>query len=297
MSAIIRPSLLPTRYLPCLPSVDAPQHAPVTVAADPDPLVARMRSTWSAGDYHQIALGIAAGGDAFVASLAPQRGERVLDVACGSGNLALAAARAGARVTGLDIAANLLATAGQRAADEGLSLVLDEGNAEALPYADGAFDLVVSMHGIMFTARPEVAGREALRVLRAGGRFAFASWTHDGFVARMLRAHVARVPAPAGVPSPLAWGDAARVPAYLGGARATCEVRTMDLAWPMPPAAVAQLFAQYYGPTVRTMAALSAQERGDFLDELTALWADANVARDGSTRVPDTYLAVTGRVG
>ncbi len=282
-----------TRFLPCL-SAQAVQ--PAAAAPAEDPLVARMRATWTAGDFHAIAEGFARGAAEFVAALGLEPGERVLDIACGSGNLAIPAARAGARVTGLDIAPNLLATARRLAEEEGLALRLDEGNAEKLPYADASFDVVLSMFGIMFTARPECAATEARRVLRPGGTIALANWTPSGFVGRMLRLHVARVPAPKEVPSPLQWGDELFVRRLLPGARLTCTERTIDLAWPLPPAGVARLFAECYGPTVRTMAALDGEGRAGFLADLAALWTAHNVATDGTTRVPAEYLAVLGTV-
>ena len=156
-----------------------------------DPATERIRATWTAGDFGRIAVGYAPGAAEFIARLDLAHGERVLDVACGTGNLALPAARAGANTTGIDIAPNLIAQAIESAAAEGISARFDVGDAEELPYADGSFDTVVSMFGAMFAARPTRAAAELLRVTRSGGRIAMANWTPTGFIGQMLRIIVA----------------------------------------------------------------------------------------------------------
>jgi SAM-dependent methyltransferase len=258
-----------------------------------DPLTARTRTVWTSGDFDRIARAYTAGAADFVTRLGVAPGERVLDVACGTGNLAIPAARAGASVTGVDIAPNLLATARVHAAEEGLDVRFDEGNAEELSYPDAAFDTVITMFGAMFAPRPDRAASELLRMARTGGRIAMANWTPDGFIGRMLRAHVERVPPPAGVPSVLLWGKEEVVRERLAGAaKVTCTPRTIEFHWPVSPRGVAEHFRDYYGPTVRTMAALDAAGQADLLEALTALWAERNQATDGSTRVEAEYLEV-----
>ena len=173
-------------------------------------------------------------------------------------------------------------------------MALDEGNAEALPYADGQFDTVVSMFGVMFAARPERAMAELLRVTRPGGRIALANWTREGLIGDMLRLHVARVPPPPGVPSTLLWGDEATVRERFGtSVTALGQTRRMlQFAYPYAPAGVAELFRECYGPTVRTFLALDPDGRAEFAAELTALWARANTAEGRSTRAPAEYLEV-----
>lgn len=178
----------------------------VVPAWSEDPLTARARSVWTAGDFLPIARSFAPGAAEFIAGLALRPGESVLDVACGTGNLAIPAARAGARVVGIDIAPNLIAEARAEARAAGCAIAFEVGDAEALPYDDGQFDTTVTMFGAMFAYRPERAAAELLRVTRPGGRVAMANWTPEGFVGRMLRAHTAVVPPPPGVPSPLEWG-------------------------------------------------------------------------------------------
>jgi SAM-dependent methyltransferase len=248
-----------------------------------------------AGDFGRIATGYERSAAEFIArlELAPQ--ERVLDVACGTGNLTLPAARTGAVVTGIDIAPNLVAQAEARAADEGLTVTFDVGNAEQLPYADAAFDTVVTMFGAMFAARPERAAAELLRVTRPGGRIVMANWTPSGFVGEMLRTTVARVPAPAGVPSPLLWGTEDAVRARIGDACASLTLtrRLVTFEYPFAPERVVSEFRLWYGPTVRAFAALDDGGRDGLRRDLEKLWADHNRAGDGTTRVQSEYLEVT----
>lgn len=258
-----------------------------------DPVVRRNRATWVAGDFERIAAGYRSGADDFVGRLGITRGERVLDVACGSGNLTLPAARRGAVTVGVDIAPNLLDIARGRAADEGLAISFDEGNAEALPYDDGAFDTVITMFGAMFAPRPQLAAAELLRVVRPAGRIAMANWTPGSFVGAMLKAHVAMVPPPAGVPSTLLWGDEATARERLAESRSlSLTRRSIYLEFPVSPADVVQLFRDYYGPTVRTFEALDDRGRAKLFADLVSLWSDANEATDGTTRVASEYLEV-----
>ncbi|GMV11179.1 MAG TPA: class I SAM-dependent methyltransferase [Gemmatimonadaceae bacterium] len=258
-----------------------------------DPVVRRNRATWVAGDFERIAAGYRSGADDFVGRLGITRGERVLDVACGSGNLTLPAARRGAVTVGVDIAPNLLDIARGRAADEGLAISFDEGNAEALPYDDGAFDTVITMFGAMFAPRPQLAAAELLRVVRPAGRIAMANWTPASFVGAMLKAHVAMVPPPAGIPSTLLWGDEATARERLAESRSlSLTRRSIYLEFPVSPADVVQLFRDYYGPTVRTFEALDDRGRAKLFADLVSLWSDANEATDGTTRVASEYLEV-----
>lgn len=259
-----------------------------------DPLTVRTRATWTAGDFGEIARGFSRGAAEFIARLGLRPGERVLDVACGTGNLALPAAAAGAEVTGLDIAPNLIATARAQAAALGLAVRFDEGDAEALPYAGASFETTVSMFGAMFAPRPAKVVHELLRVTKPGGRIVMANWTPDGFIGRMLKAHVARVAPPEGVPSVLLWGDQRTVTERFGqNARPLMLARrTITFTYPFSPAGVVELFRTCYGPTVRTFAAIDPDQRVALQAELTALWTEQNVATDGTTRVEAEYLEV-----
>jgi ubiquinone/menaquinone biosynthesis C-methylase UbiE len=263
-----------------------------------DPLTARARSVWTAGDFLPIARSFAAGAEEFIARLAPQAGESVLDVACGTGNLAIPAARTGARVAGIDIAPNLIAEARLEARTAGLGIAFEVGDAESLPYLTNQLDTTVTMFGAMFAYRPDRAAAELVRVTRPGGRVAMANWTPEGFIGRMLRAHTAIVPPPSGVPSPLEWGREDVVRARFGErvSSVACTRRTLELRFPFPPAAVTELFAACYGPTVTTLRAADPDGASRLREELTRLFQEHNLAGDGTTAVAGEYLDVQARV-
>jgi SAM-dependent methyltransferase len=264
----------------------------------PDPLTARARSIWSGADFLPIARSFAPGAAEFIARLELRPGESVLDVACGTGNLAIPAARAGARVTGLDIAPNLIAAARREARAAGLTVQFDVGDAEALPYGEGRFDTTVTMFGAMFAPRPARAVTELLRVTRPGGRIAMANWTPRGFIGTLLRAHTAVVPPPAGVPSPLLWGDEETVRARFGDRveELTCVLRTLEFRFALSPAAVTELFATCYGPTVAALQAAGVEDGRRLRDALTRLWQKHNLASGDATVVVGEYLDVQARV-
>jgi SAM-dependent methyltransferase len=257
-------------------------------------LKAKLKATWMSGDFGQIARSFAPGAAEFVARLGLQPGQRVLDVACGTGNLSLPAARAGAVVTGLDIAPNLLEQARAEAAAEGLPIRFDEGDAEELPYADASFDAVVTMFGAMFAPRPERAAAELLRVCRPGGRVAMANWTPQGFIGRMFKTTAAHVPPPAGMPSPVKWGEEETVRERLreGVADLKLTRRLIMFNYPFPPPEVVEHFRLYYGPTQRAFAALDADQQAALRRDLERLWSENNQAADGATRVEAEYLEV-----
>jgi len=259
-------------------------------------LRARVRATWTAGDFGRIAVGYEEGAAAFIERLGLKPGDQVLDVACGTGNLALPAARAGGRVTGIDIAPALVVQLAARAAAEGLTLEAREGDAEALPFADDSFDTVVTMFGAMFAAHPQQAANELLRVTRPGGRIAMANWTPEGFVGRMLKLTVGYVPPPAGVPSALLWGNPRTVEERIGAGLSDLrfERRAMVLAYPFSPEETVELFRTWYGPTVRAFAALEEERQRKFFDDLVRLWTEHNTAGPNGTRVESEFLAVVG---
>ena len=182
-------------------------------------------------------------------------------------------------------------------AAERLDVRFDVGAAEALPYPDESFDTVMSMFGVMFSARPERALAELVRVTRRGGRIALANWTPAGFVGSMLRAHRAFVPPPPGSASVLAWGDPKEMSRLLGPHagrfRAVRFVpRTIEMAFPLPPGGVVGLFREFYGPSVKTFEALDSQRRTALETELLRLWTDATRAPEGSTAIDAEYLEV-----
>ena len=170
------------------------------------------RATWASGDYNQIAQGIQAVADHVVRSGRIRAGERVLDIACGTGNTALMARARSAAVTGLDLTPELLAIAQKRAAEEGYGdITWKAGDAEDLPFPDGTFDVVVSSCGLMFAPDQQKVANEVARVTKRGGRIAIQAWTRESGVGRMFKVTGAYVPPPVGVPSPFEWGDEGKV--------------------------------------------------------------------------------------
>lgn len=258
-----------------------------------DPVTERIRATWIAGDFGRIATSYAPGAAEFVARLNLQRDEHVLDVACGTGNLALPAARAGAQVTGIDIAPNLIAQAIENASAEGLAAHFEVGDAELLPYDDATFDTVVTMFGAMFAARPSRAAEELLRVTKPGGRIAMANWTPTGFIGQMLKVVVAYVPPPAGSMPVTQWGDEAVVRERLAGvANIKCVRRRILFNFAMSPAETVRQFREFYGPTVRAFGMLNDEQRSALERDLIQLWKDHNLADSRNTRVESEYLEV-----
>jgi SAM-dependent methyltransferase len=257
-------------------------------------LKARLKSMWMAGDFGQVAKHIETVAEEFMARIALKPGDHALDVACGSGNLAILAARAGAIVTGADIATNLLEQARARAESEGLTIQFDEGDAENLPYDDGAFDVVLSMFGAMFAPRPELVAAELVRVCRSGGRIALANWTPEGFVGHMFKLGAKYTPAPSNMPSPVMWGVEETVRERLrhGIADLRLTRRKCRLQYPFPPAEVVEFFRVYFGPTQRAFDALDAGGQAALRSDLERLWSERNQATDGSTDVEGEYLEV-----
>jgi SAM-dependent methyltransferase len=257
-------------------------------------LKARLKATWMAGDYGLIAKSTELGAEEFINRLALQPGTRLLDVACGSGNLAIVAARIGATATGVDIAPNLLEEGRERAKVEGLTIQFDEGDAEQLPYPDANFDVVVSMFGAMFAPRPELAAAELVRVCRSGGRIAMANWTPAGFAGQVFKTIGKHVPPPAGVPPPAQWGDEAIVHERLRDGVADLQMtkKICPIKYPFPPSEVVDFFRIYFGPVNRAFAALDQDGQTSLRRDLEQLWSVHNRAQDDSTHVEGEYLEV-----
>jgi ubiquinone/menaquinone biosynthesis C-methylase UbiE len=259
-----------------------------------DALTTRTRATWMAGDFGRIAVSYAPGAAEFINRLSLGHGDRVLDVACGTGNLSIPAARTGANVTGIDIAPNLLEQAEHWATQEGLSIKFEEGNAEQLPYENSSFDVVVSMFGAMFAPRATETAAELLRVTRPGGRIALANWTPDSFIGQMFRLVGKYVPPAPGVPSPLLWGSTTTITERFGDQVAQLHTtpRMITFNFPFDPAATVECFRTYYGPTVRAFDSLSDEDQRSLRSELEQHWSQHNRATDGTTQVDSIYLEV-----
>ena len=265
----------------------------IALAPDIESLKSRLRTTWMAGDYDHFSRYMETDARSFYERLDVPPGAHLLDVACGSGQLALLAAREGIRVTGVDIAENLIERARARAAAEGLSASFRVADAEALPFRDETFDVVVSVIGAMFAPRPHLVARELARVCIPGGTIAMANWTPAGFVGKMFQT-IARFIAPSGMPSPVLWGDEATVRERLGPhvSRLSLARRNYRFNYPFPPSDVVRFFRLYYGPINRAFASLDRLGRKSLHHELEGLWATHNRALDGITLVEAEYLEV-----
>jgi SAM-dependent methyltransferase len=271
----------------------------ILTTADLDQLKVRLKSTWMTGDYDAFARYMEKDAEVFYQRLGITPGTRLLDVGCGAGQLALIAARAGAVVTGCDIATNWLEKAKLRAAAEGLDITFEEGDAEALPYEDGQFDAVTSMFGAMFAPRPELVAAELARVCRPGGTIAMANWTPAGFIGQMFKI-IAKHIAPSGMPSPALWGDEATVRDRFRSGIATLKLtpRLYRFEYPFPPDAVVEFFRVNYGPMTRAFASLDSNGQRSLRSDLVRLWAEHNTAAGDTTLVAAEYLEVVAtRVG
>lgn len=257
-------------------------------------LKTKLQATWSAGDFGQIAKYYANDAADFIKRLNLKPGMTVLDVACGTGNLAIPAARTGATVTGVDIAPNSVQQARENAKAEGLNAKFDEGDAEALPYADASFDAVVTMFGAMFAPRPELVAAELKRVCRPGGRIAMANWTPGGFIGQMFKTTSAHFPPPPGMTSPVLWGVEETVRERFGEGISKVDTRLQKITWvfPFSPADVVEHFRLYYGPMQKAFGALDEQKQAALRKDLEQLWATHNEATDGTIKLDAEYLEV-----
>jgi SAM-dependent methyltransferase len=261
-----------------------------------------MRATWMAGDFGVVAKTISGAANEFIARLDLPPGPcRLLDIACGTGNLTIPAAKklsgtAGSTVTGVDIAPNLLVQARERAAAEDLTISFDEGDAEALPYPDASFDVVVTMFGAMFAPRPELVASELARVLKPGGVLAMANWNPSGFSGLMFKVGSQHAPPPPGIAPPSLWGDDTTVRARLSASFTDIqtEIIPIDFDLPYSPAGTVAFFRKYFGPTQMAYNRLDELGQAAFTAALETLWSGANVAADPTqqTLVRNEYLQV-----
>ena len=254
----------------------------------------RQQATWASGDYAAVGARIPIVAERLCDAMDLRAGDRVLDVATGSGNAALAAARCDTVVTGVDYVPALLERARTRSMAEGLAAEFREGDAEALPFEDGSFDAVLSVFGVMFAPDQEKAASELLRVCRPGGTIGLACWTPDGFLGDMFRAMTRHVPAPAGLRSPMEWGGEDRLRELLGrGVRALLpQPRTYTFRFRSAEEYV-RFFRENYGPTHKAFAAVDAPTQERLRQDLmeTVRRHDRR-SGNGPIAVPGMYLEV-----
>lgn len=257
-------------------------------------LKARLKATWMSGDYGHFATYLEAGALEFLSRIPIEPGARVLDVACGAGQTAIPLSRAGAKVTGVDIATNLIEQARARAQAEHLDARFEEGDAEMLPYLDGSFDIVVSLIGAMFAPRPELVAAELKRVCRPGGKIIMGNWTPSGFVGEMFKMMGKYAPPPTVMAPPVKWGEGEIVRQRFtdGISHLRLSRHLYPFRYPFSPAEVVEFFRLYYGPTNKAFAALDAEKQSALRRDLEQLWAEHNTATDGTTLVLAEYLEV-----
>jgi SAM-dependent methyltransferase len=255
------------------------------------------QQTWSSGRFSVVATRIQFVAEQLAESARLRAGWRVLDVATGSGNAAIAAARSGTSVVGIDDVPALLDDARVRAAAEGFDIEFRAGDAEDLPVEDASFDAVLSVFGSMFAPDQRRAAAELVRVCRPGGTIGLASWTPTGFVADMFRVVSRFVPPPAGFVSPMLWGDEGHLRELFGGAVADLRSTERVCTWRFrTPEAFVDFFERHPGPTNRAFARLSEADRAWMRAALVDLASNADVLRDGgSIAIPATYLESIGR--
>lgn len=270
-----------------------------TMTPEMGALKGKLKTTWQSGDYGIFAKYLEDGAIEFFNRLDIAPGTRLLDVACGAGQLTLPAARRGIKVTGLDLAANLVEQANAKAAAEGLKVHVVEGDAEALPFEAASFDVVMSLIGSMFAPRPELVASEMIRVCKPGGRIVMGNWTPAGHVGQMFKIIGKHVPPPANFPSPVLWGDEKTCRERLS--KGVSDIRITPYRYPMiypfSPAKVVDFFIEYYGPTNRAYASLNDAGKAALHAELTDLWSRNNQAtnKNGATQVFAEYIEVSGR--
>jgi ubiquinone/menaquinone biosynthesis C-methylase UbiE len=253
---------------------------------------ARQRAAWSSGDYAIIGTTVQIVGETLCEAVDLRAGQRVLDVAAGNGNATLAAARRFADVVSTDYIGALLARARVRAAAERLPVAFEVADAEALPFPDASFDVVLSTFGVMFTANQAQAARELMRVCRPGGRIGLANWTPEGFIGHVFKTIGKYVPPAPGVKSPALWGKRAYLD-DLFGAKASVAAESRNFVFRYKSAEHwLEIFRTYYGPLLKAFAAIDPEAREALETDLYALLDQFNVAADGTLVVHSEYLEV-----
>ena len=277
---------------PLSPSTPA-QQFPAAAAAELAGLKTRQQAAWSSGNYAVVGTTLQIVGEQLCEALDLRPGRKVLDVAAGNGMASLAAARRWCAVTSTDYVPALLARGRARAAAEDLVVDFREADAEDLPFADGAFDTVISTFGVMFTPDQDQAAAELLRVCRSRGQIGLANWTPEGFIGQVFKTLGKYLPPPAGARSPALWGTRARLDEMFGPAAASIEAEPRHFNFRYRSAAhFLEVFRTFYGPMHKAFAALDPEKQKDLENDLISLIGRLNKATDGAMVVPSEYLEV-----
>ncbi len=273
-----------------LPSTAQPS---VESVIDFNAIKRRQQATWASGDFAIIGTTLQVVGESLAEAVDVRAGERVLDVAAGNGNASLAAARRFARVTSTDYVPHLLEKGAARAKAEGVEISFEVADAENLPFAGGAFDVVLSTFGVMFTPEHQRAAQELLRVTRGGGRIGLANWTPEGFLGDLFRLVGGFIAPPTGTRSPMLWGSEPYIVELFGpqAADLRCARRHFNFRY-RSTAHWLEVFRTFYGPTHKAFGALDATRQALLSAAITELLHRWNVAGPASLVVPGEYLEV-----
>jgi ubiquinone/menaquinone biosynthesis C-methylase UbiE len=270
--------------------------AVLNTATPPQPDLAtlkqRQQGAWSSGDYAVVGTTLQIVGENLCEALDLRAGSKVLDVAAGNGNVTLAAARRWCDVTSTDYVPALLDRGRERATADHLTVEFREADAEALPFPDNSFDVVVSTFGVMFTPDQDKAAAELLRVCRSGGKIGMANWTPEGFIGQLFKTLGKYLPPPAGVRSPALWGTRVRLDELFGKAGNIDAQPRMFVFRYKSPEHWLDVFKTYYGPMFKAFAALDAGKQSALRNDIMALVAQFNHANDGTVAVRSEYLEV-----
>jgi SAM-dependent methyltransferase len=270
-----------------------PAQPPASAGPDFGAIKARQRAAWSAGDYAEIGTRLQIVGESLCEAVDLRAGSRVLDVAAGNGNAALAAARRWCDVVATDYVPALLERARARAAADHLPIEFREADAENLPFADGSFDAVLSTFGVMFTPDQERAAQEMLRVCRPGGKIGLANWTPESFIGQLFRTLGKYIPPAPGLKSPALWGTEVRLAELFGADATEIDSRPRHYVFRYrSPAHWLEVFRTYYGPLHKAFAALDADKQAALAGELTELMERSNRSGDATLALPSEYVEV-----
>ncbi|MEK1900772.1 MAG: class I SAM-dependent methyltransferase [Rhizobium sp.] len=260
-------------------------------------LKSRQQAAWASGDYSVIGARLQIVGESLCEALDLRSGEKVLDIAAGNGNATLAAARRWAEVTSTDYVPELLERGRERAMANGLAVEFQQADAEALPFKDASFDVVVSTFGVMFTPDQDKAAKEMLRVCRPGGRIGMANWTPESFIGQVFKTIGKHIPPMPGLRSPALWGTKARLEEMFGGQASIEATSRMYNFRYRSPAHWLEVFRTWYGPVHKAFEALPQPGKAALEEDFLALIARFNRAKDGTMVVPAEYLEVVIRKG
>lgn len=262
-----------------------------TSPPDYEAIKRRQQATWATGDFGRIGVQLQIVGESLAEAVDLRPAERVLDVAAGNGNASLAAARRYGDVTSTDYVPELLEQGRRRADAEGLPMQIRTADAEALPFGDGEFDVVLSTFGVMFAPNQTRAAAELLRVVKPGGRIGVASWTPESLIGELFRIIGRFVPPPAGLTSPAAWGSEPRLVELFG--RSAADIRTQRKPYVFRYRSAEHwidVFRTYYGPVNKAFAALDAAKQAELHTAIAELLARHNRGGSAALLAPSDYL-------